>query len=61
MNWCVVDTGEYLGRYERPGAAYHELLGRHFPGMTAVQITSLVEDAARPEIEVTVVVRDQSV
>ena len=42
--------------YPRIGAAYRELIGRHFPAMTAVEVRALIEDAAKVEIEVTAVV-----
>jgi enamine deaminase RidA (YjgF/YER057c/UK114 family) len=58
MNWYVVDKNEYLGAYKQLGAVYREIIGRHYPAMTAVQVTSLVEDAARLEIEVTAVIPD---
>ena len=58
MNWYVVDKNEYLGAYKKLGAVYREIIGRHYPAMTAVQVTSLVEDAARLEIEVTAVIPD---
>jgi enamine deaminase RidA (YjgF/YER057c/UK114 family) len=35
--------------------AYRELIGKHFPAMTAVQVAGLIEDRARVEIEVTAV------
>ena len=58
MNWYVVDKKEYLGAFKQLGAAYREIIGRHYPAMMAVQVASLVEDAARVEIEVTAVVPD---
>lgn len=58
MNWYVVDKSEYLGAYKQLGAVYREVIGDHYPAMTAVQVTSLVEDAARLEIEVTAVIPD---
>ena len=58
MNWYVVDKNEYLGAYKQLGAVYREMIGRHYPAMTAVQVTSLVEAAARVEIEVTAVIPD---
>jgi enamine deaminase RidA (YjgF/YER057c/UK114 family) len=58
MNWYVVDKNEYLGAYKQLGTVYREIIGRHYPAMTAVQVTSLVEDAARLEIEVTAVIPD---
>jgi enamine deaminase RidA (YjgF/YER057c/UK114 family) len=56
MNWYVLDKKEYVSAYKHLGAAYREIMGSHFPTMTAVQVSSLIEDAARVEIEVTAVV-----
>ncbi len=56
MTWYVVDKGEYLAAHKEVGAAYREIIGRHFPAMTAVQVAALIEDKARVEIEVTAVV-----
>ena len=58
MTWYVVDKREYVAAYPAIGNAYREILGRHFPAMTAVEVAALVEDAARVEIEVTAVVPD---
>jgi enamine deaminase RidA (YjgF/YER057c/UK114 family) len=58
MNWYVVDKREYVAAYPAIGVAYREIVGRHFPAMTAVQVAALVEDAARVEIEVTAVIPD---
>ncbi len=56
INWYVLDKKEYTGSYKEIGAVYREIIGRHFPAMTAVQVQSLIEDGARVEIEVTAVV-----
>lgn len=56
MTWYVVDKKEYVNAYPEIGAAYREIIGRHFPTMSAVQVAGLVEDRARVEIEVTAVV-----
>lgn len=58
MTWYVVDKREYVASYRALGAVYRELVGRHFPAMTAVEVTALIEDRARVEIEVTAVVPD---
>lgn len=58
MNWCVLDRNEYVAAYPAIGVAYREIVGRHFPAMTAVQVAALIEDAARVEIEVTAVIPD---
>lgn len=56
MTWYVVDKQEYIAAYKEIGIAYREIIGRHFPTMTAVQVVALIEDDARVEIEVTAVV-----
>jgi len=58
MNWYVTDKREYVAGYRALGAVYREVIGRHFPAMTAVQVTALIEDRAKVEIEVTAVVPD---
>jgi len=56
MTWYVTDKREYVAAYPAIGVAYRELIGRHFPAMTAVEVRALIEDAAKVEIEVTAVV-----
>ena len=56
MTWYVVDRKEYLACAKALGAAYREIMGRHYPAMTAVEVKSLMEDAARVEIEATAVI-----
>ncbi len=58
MTWYVLDKHEYLGAHKEVGAAYRDVIGRHFPAMTAVQVAGLIEDRARVEIEVTAIVPD---
>ncbi len=58
MTWYVTDKREYVAAYPRIGVAYREVIGRHFPAMTAVEVAALIEDAAKVEIEVTAVVPD---
>jgi enamine deaminase RidA (YjgF/YER057c/UK114 family) len=56
MTWFVIDKREYLAAARAVGTAYREVIGRHFPAMTLVQVAGLVEDRARVEIETTAVV-----
>ncbi len=58
LTWYVTDKREYLARLKEVGGAYREVLGRHFPAMTMVQVADLVEDQAKVEIEATAVVPD---
>ena len=56
MTWYVVDKREYLASSKALGRAYREIMGLHYPAMSAVEVTGLMEDAARVEIEATAVV-----
>jgi len=56
LTWYVLDKDEYLGALREVGAAYRELMGRHFPTMAVVQVGGLVEREARLEIEATAVI-----
>ena len=58
MTWYVTDKQEYLGAIAEVGAAYRELIGRHYPAMAVVQVAGLMEDAAKLEIETTAVLPD---
>ncbi|HZS56917.1 MAG TPA: RidA family protein [Bryobacteraceae bacterium] len=58
LTWYVVDKTEYLKALKEIGAAYREIIGSHYPAMTAVEVSALIEDRARVEIEVTAVVPD---
>jgi len=56
LTWYVLDKQEYLGALKDVGAAYRELMGRHYPTMAVVQVSGLMEPEARLEIEATAVV-----
>ena len=56
MTWYVTSKREYLAAAKALGAAYREVIGRHYPAMTAIEVSALVEDRAKVEIEVTAVV-----
>jgi enamine deaminase RidA (YjgF/YER057c/UK114 family) len=56
LTWYVTDREEYLAAAKEIGAAYREVMGRHFPAMAVVAVSALVEAAAKVEIEATAVV-----
>lgn len=58
MTWYVLDRQEYLQAGAALGAAYRDVIGRHYPAMSAVQVAALMEERARIEIEVTAVIPD---
>jgi enamine deaminase RidA (YjgF/YER057c/UK114 family) len=55
LTWYVRDMDEYLADLKALGAAYREIMGRHFPAMAVVEVSRLVEAEARLEIEATAV------
>ena len=56
MTWYVVDKRVYLANAKAIGIAYREIIGNHYPAMTAIEVSSLLEDKAQVEIEVTAVI-----
>jgi enamine deaminase RidA (YjgF/YER057c/UK114 family) len=56
MTWYVTDKQEYLSQQREIGAAYREVMGRHFPAMSVVEVSALLEDGAKVEIEATAVI-----
>lgn len=53
LTWFVIDKSEYLAHQAEVGEAYREVLGRHFPAMSMIIVSGLVEDEALVEIEAT--------
>ena len=52
-------TLDGMARYALPsnnalGVAYRDIIGRHFPAMSVVEVSGLIEDKAQVEIEATV-------
>jgi enamine deaminase RidA (YjgF/YER057c/UK114 family) len=58
MTWYLMDKKDYLASAKEIGAVYREIIGKHYPTMTAVQVAALIEDKALVEIEVTAIVPD---
>ena len=58
MTWYVTDKKEYVAAYPEIGKAFREIIGSFNAAMTAVQVSALVEDRAKVEIEVTAVIPD---
>jgi enamine deaminase RidA (YjgF/YER057c/UK114 family) len=52
----VTDKQEYLAGVKAIGEAYRQLMGKHFPAMTLVEIKSLLDDRAKVEIEAIAVI-----
>ena len=58
MTWYVIDRVEYNARLKELGGVYREVIGKHFPAMTCVEVAALMEARAKVEIEVTAVLPD---
>ena len=58
LTWYVTDKSDYVANQRAVGAAYREVMGYHFPAMTMVVVSALVEDAALVEIEATAILPD---
>jgi enamine deaminase RidA (YjgF/YER057c/UK114 family) len=56
LTWYVTSRDEYHAELRDIGAAYREVLGKHFPTMSVVQVVALMEKEAKVEIEATAVV-----
>lgn len=56
LTWYVTDKREYMARNADLGKVYRDILGRHYPAMTLVQVAALLEDRAKVEIEATAVI-----
>ncbi len=58
MTWYILDRDDYKRQQGAIGAAYREVMGRHFPAMAVLEVKGLMEDGAKVEIETTAVVPD---
>ena len=56
VTWYVTDKREYLAAGREVGQAWREIIGSYNAAMTAVQVTALMEDRAKVEIEATAVI-----
>ena len=56
LTWFVTSREEYLASRKAVGQAYKEIIGRHYPAMSVVVVSALLESKAKVEIEATAVV-----
>ncbi|MGH7655563.1 MAG: RidA family protein, partial [Gemmatimonadaceae bacterium] len=56
LTWYITDREAYLNARKEIGDAYREIMGRHFPAMSVVVVSALLEARAKVEIEATAVV-----
>jgi enamine deaminase RidA (YjgF/YER057c/UK114 family) len=58
MTWYFTNKREYLDNLKAVGEAYRATIGRHFPAMTALEVSSLMEERAKVEIQAVAIVPD---
>ncbi|MBV8741718.1 MAG: RidA family protein [Sinobacteraceae bacterium] len=56
LTWFVTSRDEYHQELQQIGAAYRQVMGKHFPCMSVVQVVALMEAQAKVEIEATAVI-----
>jgi enamine deaminase RidA (YjgF/YER057c/UK114 family) len=56
LTWYVTSRDAYYAELPEIGANYRDVMGRHFPAMSVVQVVALMEAAAKVEIEATAVI-----
>ena len=56
MTCYVTSIDEYVAAAKEIGAAWKEIMGRHYPAMALVEVVRLVEPEAKIEIEATAVI-----
>lgn len=55
LTWYILDRDEYNSARRAVGAAYREIIGAHYPPMSVVIVSGLLEERAKVEIEATAV------
>ena len=60
LTWFITDRDAYVREQRAIGAAYRDVIGRHFPAMSVIVVPALIEPGAEVEIEATAVVPDES-
>ena len=55
LTWFVTDLRAYRESQAAIGAAYRQVIGKHFPTMSVIGVSQLVEPEALVEIEATAV------
>lgn len=60
MTWYVTDKHEYIAAGKAIGEIYRKIIGPHYPAMTLLEVSDLLEDGAKVEIEATAVIPYES-
>ena len=58
LTWFVTNKAEYVAHQAEVGRVYRDVFGKHFPAMSMIIVSGLVEDDALIEIEATAHIGD---
>ncbi len=56
MTWYITSRSDYLAEIEEIGRAWRKVMGKVYPAMAVIEVSALIESAAKVEIETTAVV-----
>ncbi|MES2177594.1 MAG: RidA family protein [Gemmatimonadota bacterium] len=56
LTWFITDRNRYIESTKRIGEVYRDVMGRHFPPMSVIVVSGLMEERALVEIEATAVI-----
>lgn len=60
LTWYVTDRSGYVAARKDIGAAYREIIGGHYPPMSLIFVSGLLESQAKVEIEATAVIPEHA-
>ena len=58
MTWYILDKQEYQSSLKDIGSVYRDIMGNNYPAMAMLQVSALIEEQAKVEIETTAVIPD---
>ncbi len=56
MTWYILDKQEYQSSLKDIGRVYRDIMGNNYPAMAMLQVSALIEEQAKVEIETTAVI-----
>ncbi len=56
LTWFITDKAEYFRSLQDLGKVYRDVIGRHYPAMSVIEVHGLVQPGAKIEIEATAVI-----
>jgi len=56
MTWYITSRADYLDQIKEIGKAWRDVMGKNYPAMAVIEISTLIESRSLVEIETTAVV-----